>query len=49
MTQQPKIEVETIPDTPGEIKTKTLLDMLAYILGYVQAKVLVDTVVVTFA
>ena len=33
MTRKQKMEVETIGDTSGEVKTMALLDMLAYMLA----------------
>ena len=33
MTRWPKIEAKTIADTPGKVKTKALLQTLAYMLA----------------
>ena len=33
MKRKAKIEVETVENTPGEVKTKVVLDSLAYMLA----------------
>ena len=43
------MEAKAIGDTHGEVKTKALLDTLAYMLAYVKAEALVDTVIITLA
>ena len=44
MTRWQKIQAKTIGDTQGKVKTKALLQALTYILAYVEAKALVDSV-----
>ena len=45
MTRLQKISANTVADTPGKVKTKALLQTLAYMLAktIVEAKALVDT------
>ena len=43
------MEAKAIGDTHGEVKTKALLDTLAYMLAEVKCKALADTVIITLA
>ena len=43
------MHAEAIGDTQSEVETKHLLDTLPYILTYVKAAAVVNTVVVTLA
>ena len=43
------MEVKAIADTHGAVKTKALLDTLAYMLAKVKGEALVEAVVITLA
>ena len=43
------MEAKAIGDTHSEVKTKALLDTLAYMLAQVNAEALVETVIITLA